>query len=72
MTQPLERVPVFTTRAPPIASGELAAGRRSNIAIYTFGSLGGFLFGYDTGVIAGALLFIRQEFALNPFNKGWW
>ena len=70
MTQPLERVPVFTTRAPPVASGEFAAARRSNIAIYTFGSLGGFLFGYDTGVIAGALLFIRQEFALRPFQQG--
>src|ERR1700733_3664558 len=70
MTQSLERVPVFTTRAPPVASGEFAAARRSNIAIYTFGSLGGFLFGYYSGVICGALLFIRQEFALRPFQQG--
>ena len=67
---PLEQAPVFTTRAAPAAAGDLAAGRRSNIAIYVFGSLGGFLFGYDTGVIAGALLFIRQEFALRPFQQG--
>ncbi|MBV9453494.1 MAG: sugar porter family MFS transporter, partial [Rubrobacter sp.] len=49
-----------------------AAGRfgGGNKPIYFFGSLGGLLFGYDTGVISGALLFINKEFGLTPFLEG--
>jgi MFS family permease len=43
-----------------------ASGRR----IYFFGALGGLLFGYDTGVISGAILFITEDFGLSPFMQG--
>jgi SP family sugar:H+ symporter-like MFS transporter len=41
-----------------------------NKLVYFFGSLGGLLFGYDTGVISGAILFITQELGLTPFLEG--
>jgi sugar porter (SP) family MFS transporter len=44
--------------------------RPSGRAIYFFGALGGVLFGYDTGVISGALLFIPDDFKLTPFLQG--
>ena len=43
---------------------------RENGRIYFFGALGGLLFGYDTGVISGAILFIKEDFDLSPFYEG--
>ncbi|HEU4656891.1 MAG TPA: MFS transporter [Capillimicrobium sp.] len=43
---------------------------RSIAAITAIAAVGGFLFGYDTGVISGALLFIRQDFDLTAFEEG--
>lgn len=38
--------------------------RGRNLLIWLFGSLGGILWGYDTGVISGAMLFIKRDIPL--------
>lgn len=38
--------------------------------IFFLGALGGLLYGYDTGVISGALLFIKDDIPLNSFTEG--
>jgi sugar porter (SP) family MFS transporter len=48
----------------------MKALRPTGRTIYFFGALGGLLFGYDTGVISGALLFIPNSFKLTPFVQG--
>lgn len=37
-------------------------------AISIFAALAGLLFGYDTGIISGAILFIKRDFALSAFQ----
>jgi sugar porter (SP) family MFS transporter len=49
----------------------LMKAKISNSAIYTFGALGGLLFGYDTGVISGAILFIEKQMHLDSWQQGW-
>ncbi len=57
---------VFTTTLNPHgkASRPLAV-----YGIAAVAALGGLLFGYDTGVISGAELFLQKDFALNSFTE---
>lgn len=40
------------------------------IFIVLIAAIGGFLFGYNTSIISGAILFLDQEFNLTPFMQG--
>jgi sugar porter (SP) family MFS transporter len=49
----------------------LAAGGPFVAVVAAVAALGGFLFGFDTGVVSGALLFIKQDFGgLSSFLQG--
>ena len=54
------------------ATSSEAGGSRGGTSklVYFFGALGGMLFGYDTGVISGAILFISDELQLTPSLEG--
>ena len=53
-----------------IKSADLPTKQRTPLYVYfltAFAAIGGFLFGYDTGVISGAMILIKQEFQLSSF-----
>ena len=50
-----------TLSTPPTA---VAHGRRYSFLVAIGASIGGLLYGYDTGIIASALLFLREDFAI--------
>ncbi len=46
-------------------------GNRFLLRIAIIAAIGGFLFGYDTGVISGALLFIKKDLDASKFEQQW-
>ena len=53
-----------------MSSSASAGSGGSNALVYFFGALGGLLFGYDTGVISGAILYIQEDLGTNAFLNG--
>ena len=53
---------------PTAQPGTKGAGHYVRIIAAT-AALAGLLFGYDTGVISGAILFIKKDFGLTPFAE---
>jgi sugar porter (SP) family MFS transporter len=55
----------------PVQPAHPRAGHRPHSAFYVaaVAALGGLLFGYDTGVISGALLFVKKTFQLGPIGQ---
>lgn len=52
----------------PPSDGDGVARRGIGIAT-AMAALGGFLFGYDTGVIGGALIYLKNDFDLDDFGQ---
>jgi len=50
-------------------AGSLYSHKRFVYRIATIAAICGLLFGYDTGVISGALLFIKKDFSLSPWMQ---
>src|SRR5512147_1043717 len=69
----LERVPSMSVAATP--ASRPPATVRTNLSylipICLVATLGGLLFGYDTGVISGAIEFLTARFGLDVVMKGW-
>lgn len=54
---------------PPVHAARQASGTGFVYLAAAFAALGGLLFGYDTGVISGAVIFIKRDFALTTFPQ---
>ncbi len=60
----------MTSRKEELRAQESSHGRRNVIVTAIVAALGGLLFGYDTGIVASAILFIRNDFHLGDFGQG--
>lgn len=66
MTQGFSSAPGAEGPLSEVPDAGLRKVRRWGVLI----AFGGFLFGFDTGVVSGALLFVKTDFALNSFEQG--
>ena len=55
---------------PAIDGDDYRGKERALLLIAATAALCGLLFGYDTGVISGALLFLKKDFTLSAFQQG--
>jgi sugar porter (SP) family MFS transporter len=68
----MSTVPAVTRRAVPGFLAEMfSPGNRFIALIAVLAALGGFLFGYDTGVIGGAEPYIAKSLGIGSFGESW-
>lgn len=53
------------------AASNNTVNKRLVFVIAAVAATGGLLFGFDTGVISGALLFLKKDFSLNAYAQEW-
>jgi sugar porter (SP) family MFS transporter len=61
---------MITTAPQKAQATKVASSSRFVYVVAAIAALSGLLFGYDTGVISGALLFMREQFHLTPAGEG--
>jgi sugar porter (SP) family MFS transporter len=65
----LENSMVTTDSSPTVRSG-VPSGRARTVLLYTIAALAALLVGYDLGVMAGAILFIKKDLGLDAWAQG--